>query len=126
MNEHSIREIARVAHEVNRAYCAAIGDTTVVEWDAAPDWQQDSMVNGVRFHIEHYSEKGTWPQPADSHKSWLADKVAAGWKYGPVKNAETREHPCFVPYDMLPTEQRVKDFLFSGVIQALAASDRLL
>ena len=63
-------EIARVAHEVNRAYCEALGD--------------DSQ------------------------------------KLGPVKNPDAREHPCLVPFDALPLEQKVKDYLFRSVVSALA------
>jgi hypothetical protein len=126
MNEHSVREIARVCHEVNRAYCQAIGDNSQPEWDEAPDWQVDSAVNGVRAHLEHMSLYGK-PMPPDmSHQSWLQEKQADGWRYGPVKNPETKEHPCFVPYNQLPAEQRVKDYLFGGVIKALAASNNFI
>lgn len=126
MNEHSIREIARVCHEINRAYCKAIGDHSQSEWDEAPDWQQDSAINGVRMHLEHYAERGDWPSPRDSHISWLNEKAATGWKYGPVKDADKKEHPCFMAYDDLPEAQRVKDFLFGATIKALANSERLL
>lgn len=104
--------IARVCHEVNRAYCAALGDDSQMQWDDAPDWQKDSARNGVQFHLS--GEQG----PEDSHNSWLAQKEADGWKYGPVKDAEKKEHPCFVPYEQLPREQRVKDYLFRAVVHA--------
>lgn len=45
---------------------------------------------------------------------------AAGWKYGPVKDPERKEHPCFVPYDGLPPEQRAKDYLFRAVVHQLS------
>ena len=57
--------------------------------------------------------------PADSHKSWLMQKAADGWKYGPVKDAITKEHPCFVPYEQLPMEQKAKDYLFKAVCEQL-------
>jgi hypothetical protein len=38
---------ARAAHEVNRAYCIAIGDVVQPMWDDLPDWQKDSERNGV-------------------------------------------------------------------------------
>lgn len=126
MNEHSIREIARVCHEINRAYCAALGDHSQPEWDAAPDWQQDSAINGVRMHIEHYATKGDWPSPNASHVSWMAEKLADGWKYGAKKDPDKKEHPCIMPYIDLPQEQRVKDYLFGATIKALANSERLL
>jgi hypothetical protein len=43
-----------------------------------------------------------------------------GWKYGPVKDPEKKEHPCFVPYDRLPTEQKAKDYIFGAVVKSLA------
>lgn len=108
-------QIARVAHEVNRAYCQALGDSSQPEWENAPGWQRDSAINGVRFHIAN-PDAG----PDHSHQEWLKEKEAAGWKYGPVKDAEKKEHPCFVPYDQLPVEQKAKDFLFRAVVHQLA------
>ncbi len=42
--------IARVAHEVNRAYCEACGDYSNVRWEEAPEWQQTSAIEGVKAH----------------------------------------------------------------------------
>ncbi|MEQ9948114.1 RyR domain-containing protein [Pectobacterium aroidearum] len=56
--------------------------------------------------------------PEASHNKWLEFKKQDGWKYGPVKDAEKKEHPCFVPYGQLPKEQQVKDYLFRAVVHA--------
>jgi hypothetical protein len=109
-----IVQIARVCHEANRAYCKALGDGSQVSWDAAPQWQRDSAIAGVRFHMENPNAS-----PSASHESWLKVKTEEGWKYGPVKNVETKEHPCFVPYDQLPVEQRAKDYIFSAIVDTL-------
>lgn len=58
-------------------------------------------------------------KPSDSHESWLKEKELSGWKYGPIKDPEKKEHPCFVPYDELPVEQKVKDYLFKQVVISL-------
>jgi hypothetical protein len=109
-----ISDIAKICHEANRAYCQAIGDNSQPAWDDAPDWQKDSAVAGVRFRMD------TPSAPASAqHESWMRDKAAAGWVYGPVKDAEKKQHPCMVPYDDLPEEQRVKDALFAGIVHAL-------
>ena len=107
-------QIARVAHEVNRAYCASLGDHSQPEWDSAPDWQQRSAINGVAFH-----RANPGALPSHSHDEWLKEKTETGWKYGPVKDPEKKEHPCFVPYDDLPVEQKAKDYLFRAVVHAL-------
>lgn len=107
--------IARTAHEVNRAYCAALGDNSQLAWSDAPEWQRTSAIVGVNFHLQN-PDAG----PSASHESWLNVKRYEGWKYGPVKDAEAKEHPCFVPYDELPVEQKAKDYLFTAVVKALA------
>lgn len=110
----NIENVAQVAHEVNRAYCQSIGDSSQPEWKDAPEWQKNSAIKGVLFHIENPDAL-----PSASHESWLKQKEEEGWKYGAIKNAETKEHPCFVSYDQLPTEQKSKDFLFRQIIHSL-------
>ena len=106
--------IAQVCHEVNRAYCLALGDTSQPAWDLAPFWQRESAIRGVSLHVDH-PDAG----PAQSHESWLAQKVADGWTYGPVKDAEKKEHPCMVPFEELPTLQQAKDYIFRAVVHSL-------
>jgi hypothetical protein len=107
-------EIARIAHEVNRAYCLALGDKSQAPWGDAEQWQRQSAIEGVKFHRSN-PDAG----PDDSHNSWLAIKKADDWKYGPIKDPERKEHPCYVPYEQLPVEQRAKDYIFRGVVHAL-------
>lgn len=114
----SDEQIAIVCHEANRAYCATIGDDSQKPWAEAPEWQRDSAVQGVRFHREN-PEAG----PSASHDAWLEEKRRTGWTYGPVKDEAKKEHPCFVPYEELPPEQRAKDYLFGGVVVALTYAE---
>lgn len=114
----TVEQIAAVAHEANRAYCAQLGDTSQPPWESAPDWQRWSAIKGVQFHLDAHG-RGETPSPSASHDSWLEEKRATGWSYGPVKDADKKEHPCFVPYEELPIEQRVKDSLFGNVVAAL-------
>ncbi|MEC0139726.1 RyR domain-containing protein [Paenibacillus macerans] len=106
----NIEQIARICHEVNRAYCKSIGDDSQLAWDDAPEWQKESAVNGVHFHLANDTT------PEQSHENWLKEKISTGWVYGPVKDPDKKEHPCMVPYDKLPIEQRTKDYLFKAVV----------
>jgi hypothetical protein len=106
-------EVARFAHEVNRLYCALLGDMSQPAWEDAPEWQQYSAIMGVK-NIEANPEM----KPEDSHVSWLEQKVADGWKYGPVKDPDLKEHPCMVPYADLPEAQKAKDHLFIAAVAA--------
>lgn len=107
-----IEACARAAHEANRAYCIAIGDGSQVSWDDAPDWQKNSARSGASGVL-------VGNNPEQSHESWLQEKKDTGWKYGPVKDAQKKEHPCFVPYGKLPKEQRAKDEIFVSVVRAV-------
>ena len=107
-------QIAQVAHEINKAYCEAIGDNSQPTWDNAPEWQISSAIKGVEFHIAN-----PLAGPDASHKSWLKQKEEEGWEWGPEKDASKKQHPCFVPYNQLPTEQQAKDFIFRQVVHSL-------
>ena len=111
-----VSDIARVCHEANKGLCDAQGDFSQCTWENAPDWQKESAVKGVEFNIENPDA----PASA-SHDSWLAEKEATGWKYGEIKDADKKEHPCFVPYDELPDEQKAKDHLFKGIVASLSS-----
>ena len=107
-------QIAQVAHEVNRAYCEALGDHSQLSWHDAPQWQRESAISGVELH------SGTEEISASaSHEAWMAEKIADGWKYGPVKDAAKKEHPCIIPFNGLPVEQQAKDYIFRAVVRAI-------
>lgn len=110
----TVKDVARVAHEINKAYCHSIGDDSQADWDDAPEWQKSSAINGVKFHLAHPDAK-----PSASHESWLKQKEDEGWKWGPEKDADKKEHPCFVPYEQLPVQQKSKDYLFKQVVHSL-------
>lgn len=112
----TVDQIARVAHEVNRAYCQALGDLSQVPWDEAPGWQHISAINGVQFHLDNPEAS-----PAASHEAWMAQKINDGWVYGEVKNEKKKEHPCMVSFTQLPPEQQAKDHLFRAVVHSLRA-----
>lgn len=110
----TVEDIARVCHEANKSLCEMIGDNSQVPFNESPDWQRESSIKGVQFCLENPDA----PASAN-HESWLAEKEATGWKYGAVKNPDLKEHPCMVPYDQLPEQQRAKDHLFKSIVAGL-------
>jgi hypothetical protein len=114
-NKELALSIARICHEVNAAYCASLGDySQAITWEGAPEWQQDSALAGVLMHMANPTATA-----ADSHASWMKQKVDDGWVYGETKDAEKKTHPCIVPYDELPQAQRSKDYIFRGIVHAI-------
>ena len=114
MDKRAISIVAAVCHEANRAWCAENGDVSQLGWEQAPDWQRESAEAGVQYLAEH-------PGAGVSalHDNWMRDKLAAGWVYGPVKDAESKTHPCLVPFEELPPVQQAKDALFAAIVGAL-------
>jgi hypothetical protein len=110
MELEKIVKIAKLAHQVNKAYCEAIGDNSQVTWDEAPHWQKESAINGVKYHIENPNIT-----PKMSHENWCKEKEKDGWTYGDVKDPIKKEHPCMKPYSELPKEQKIKDYLFKTI-----------
>lgn len=108
-----LEDIARTAHETNREYCASLGDMTVPPWEFAPNDMREGVIDGVLFHLA--GERS----PASSHENWMRAKFAQGWVYGPVKDYNAKTHPCLVPYEKLPQEQRAKDYIFRAVVKQL-------
>lgn len=113
--ESKERQAARVAHEVNRAYCLSMGDDSQPSWEDAPEWQKESAMMGVAFHIAN-PDAG----PEASHNSWSAHKLNDGWRWGEVKDPEAKTHPCLVAFEALPVAQQAKDYLFRAVVHAIA------
>jgi len=107
--------VAKLAHEVNRAYREAIGEEPGPKWEELDAETQRSTQNGVIYRIAHPEST-----PRAMHANWSQLRIDCGWKYGPEKNIEKKEHPCLVPYAELPEAQRVKDNLFMAVVDVSA------
>lgn len=43
------------------------------------------------------------------HDTWAAERMRQGWTWGAQRNDELKHHPCLVPYDELPEEEKVYD-----------------
>lgn len=108
-----IEAIAKSCHEANRSYCESIGDTSQLPWDEAADWQKESAIAGVKFFLDNPNVT-----PEMQHMAWSESKTADGWKYGEVKDAEAKTHPCLVSYNELPEAQKEKDVIFQRTIRS--------
>jgi len=108
-----VTQIAITCHEVNRIFCEFNDDFSQPNFINAPDWQIESAINGVIFHIEN-------PDANDSasHDNWMKQKIADGWVYGEEKDVDKKTHPCIVPFEELPKHQQFKDRLFRTVVHS--------
>mgnify|MGYP003293924432 CR=1 FL=1 len=43
------------------------------------------------------------------HEVWAQTRIEQGWTYGVERNDTLKQHPCLVPYEDLPEDERVYD-----------------
>jgi len=114
-NASEIRDLAaKTAYEINRVFCMGLGDLVPYPWDVLPEEQRDGYRKGVWSVLD-----GATPEIL--HLRWMDEKVKKGWVYGPVKDDQTKTHPCLLPYNdpRFPKAQKTKDVLFQAVVQAV-------
>lgn len=119
MQTADVDKIARVAHEAIRAWQAANGQDAAPPWSRAPAWQKQASREAVLWRIGNRKAP-----PSAQHDQWMAEKAAAGWKHGAVKDGVRKTHPLMIPYEDLPEVERLKDALMAGVILSLAPVPR--
>ena len=110
-----IEACARAGHEVNRVFCMAAGDVTHPPWEECPEWHKQSNRMQARYVLHN-------KYPAEAHEAWRAEKEAAGWIHGPVRDPVKKQHPALMPYTDLPVEQKAKNHLFAATVKALASA----
>ena len=106
-------DVHRACHEAIRNYCRTIGDPVSLPWELLPEEERESFRGGVCFAMRHPEVS-----PETQHAKWLADKISAGWRHGPVKDPAEKTHPCIAPYGELPLAQRVKDEIFLAIVRS--------
>lgn len=43
------------------------------------------------------------------HEVWAKARMEEGWTYGEFRDDQLKEHPCLVPYEDLPEEEKAYD-----------------
>lgn len=43
------------------------------------------------------------------HEVWAEARISQGWTYGKQRDDEKKTHPCLVPYEELPEEEKEYD-----------------
>lgn len=112
----STSEIAAAVHEAVRVIQKAVGEEVAPHWEYAPEWMRESMKLGVIA-----AARGTTPQAA--HVAWARQRLADGWRYGPVKDIEAKVSTNLVPYDELDDAQKAKDHVLVAIVEAMTREE---
>jgi hypothetical protein len=108
-----VERIARLVHEVNRAWQGEHGDEAPsVPWDCESEHIRQTTIAGVR-------RARTGVTPEQHHGAWCEAKRTAGWVWGPTKDPVAKTHPCLVGYAQLPEYQQAKDRVFLAIVTEL-------
>jgi hypothetical protein len=108
-----ITQIAKTCHAVKAAYCKAIGEPELPSWENLCTELKESNINGVASVLAIPDAS-----PEDVHKGAIESFISNGWVYGEVEDIDKKIHPFLLPFNELPLEQRVKDYLFQGVVKS--------
>lgn len=110
-------DIAQVCHEANRTLQIIQNDMGIPvsePWETLDHETRESAVTGVEDILN-----GTVITPVQSHENWMKFKADHGWVFGIIKDDVRKQHPCMVPYEELPADQKIKDALFFAIVRAL-------
>ena len=56
------------------------------------------------------------------HEVWADQRIREGWKFGPVRNDPSKEHPCLRPFHELPeNEQEYDRLIVRDTLRAMLA-----
>jgi hypothetical protein len=105
--------LARLIHAMWVCFQMGAGQ----DYNAEPD-EEDirSNIASLEDYLQHPDRT-----PEQSHELWMADRIANGWKFGPVKDKVKKTHPDLVPYDLLPEVEKLKDTQHLFALQAAMA-----
>ena len=93
------------------------------EYDEKPTYPDtypylpSEYMNGLINQIKRLLNSDEKQDAEKNHDDWCKARIADGWVFGEVKNAENKTHPSLIPYHQLPLPERVKNESFLKIIE---------
>jgi hypothetical protein len=104
-------QIAKVCHEVNRAYCQALGDNSQPPWKNASALKKSNTLQAVRNYILSISA-----ETEKSRASAEAQEIVESWVNGPEKYPDLG---VTTRLGVLPPELQAREDMFVAVVRAV-------
>lgn len=110
---------SRMTYEVNLAFAQSQGqDEDAPHWADADKALKAMVIEAVQDNINRI-ERGEEFAPKAAHDAYFLDAQKKGWSYGPKYDPVNKLDPGCLPYEMLPHEIRVMDFMCNAVCQTV-------
>lgn len=114
MNKNlEIKDIAQVAHELNRSYSFIVYGPDYDNIKPFPELDEQELER-IMGAVEREIKTPT-KDNRQSHDRWVVARISDGWEYGEKLDREKKIHPNLRPYDELPASEKLKDHIFKGV-----------
>lgn len=113
----TLRQIARMAHELDRIHGQHMGLIPVDSWEDLTSAFQDKRVELVQLIWKDRAGSKELT-PADLHTSWMADGLANGWRHGATYDPQAKTHPFLVPFAELSPHEQLRLHLFVHLVTA--------
>jgi hypothetical protein len=109
------RDLGRLQHALRREIGRMFGDGSVApDWPDAPPWMHTSSERGALALLAQPDKTAR-----EEHGRWMAEKIAGGWTYGPVRDDARRLHPSIVPFEQLSPGEQLKDIVTVALTREL-------
>lgn len=63
----------------------------------------------TNVHLPDYLQALVEDMARNVHEVWAQTRIRQGWVYGDERNDVLKHHPCLVPYEDLPEEEKEYD-----------------
>lgn len=81
----------------------------LVDDGGAPDAKDVEGENAYRMELPEELMELAEQMAERVHDVWMEERIRQGWLYGEKRDDDKKKHPCLVPYDQLPEEEKVYD-----------------
>lgn len=116
-SDMSLNRIAKVVYSSLKAYCETYGDFDRKDWEESSEEEKEFIFKRVDFHLRNLQD-GIEFNPRVNYKNWLAEMSEAGWIYGEKTKPQTKEHPNITDYEKLSIHEKIKEYIFFGIVEA--------
>lgn len=98
--------IAQLVNHVNNKICE-LNKEQQSSWEELPQHMKEGLIKAIKDNLS----------PEEGHNQWMKNRLENGWTYGTTKDIQLKTSPCLIPYNQLPYQQQIKDYIRQAIIE---------